>query len=108
MSRKDIELAEGFDWDEGNSNKNRLKHGVDTSECEQTFFNPRIVLNDKSHSTYHEKRYIILGITNSGRKLTLAVTTRGKRIRVFSARDQSRKERLRFSSKYEDIGGNDA
>ncbi|MEI7988674.1 MAG: BrnT family toxin [Chloroflexota bacterium] len=28
----------GFEWDEGNSDKNFLKHGVSDSECEKVFF----------------------------------------------------------------------
>jgi uncharacterized DUF497 family protein len=107
MPQKDIELAEGFEWDEGNIDKNRLKHRVDTNECEQVLFNPKIILKDKAHSTKNEIRYIVLGITNNDRTLALAVTTRGDKIRVIMARDQSRKERLRFNKKYRTIGGKD-
>jgi uncharacterized DUF497 family protein len=107
MSQRDIQFAEGFEWDEGNIHKNRLKHGVDTNECEQVLFNSKIILKDKVHTTKDEKRYIVLGITNNDRKLALAVTTRGNKIRVIMARDQSRKERLRFNKKYQIIGGKD-
>jgi uncharacterized DUF497 family protein len=34
----DARATERFDWDEGNVHKNKLKHDVDTSECEELFF----------------------------------------------------------------------
>ena len=87
---------EGFEWNNGNINKNRLKHDVNILECEEVFFNkPIIVLTDLKHSEV-EERYRILGITAGKRKLALAITIRNKRIRVIMARDQSRKERILF------------
>lgn len=99
-SYRNIKLSpvSGFDWDKGNANKNRLKHNVDTTECEEVFFNePRIVFEDSKHS-YREKRYRILGISSSGRRLSLAITVRESKIRVIMARDQSRKERNFFET----------
>lgn len=93
----DARATEGFDWDEGNVHKNKLKHDVDASECEEVFFNePRIFFNDDGHSNEIEKRYKVLGITSKGRELALAITLRGNKIRVIMARDQSRKERILF------------
>ena len=95
----DLAAITGFDWDEGNINKNRLKHEVDTSECEEVFFyEPRIIFDDARHSAGIERRYRVLGITASGRLLALAITIRGNRIRVIMARDQSRKERTLFEA----------
>ncbi len=99
--RFEINLATvtGFDWDEGNVNKNRLKHNVDTSECEEVFFNePRIVYDDTKHSSSGEQRYRVLGITGSGRLLALAITIRSDKIRVIMARDQSRSERALYEA----------
>lgn len=31
----DLTKIEEFDWDEGNFNKNWIKHGVDNKECEE-------------------------------------------------------------------------
>jgi len=43
----DFEKCTGFQWDEGNKNKNLLKHQVENWECEQVFFNePLLVLHD--------------------------------------------------------------
>ncbi len=84
---------EGFDWDEGNINKNLEKHNVSVKECEEVFFNkPQVIYLDQKHSAI-EKRYVILGITNLGRQLQVVFTLRKKFIRVISARAQSVKER---------------
>lgn len=41
----------GFDWDDGNTDKNWVQHRVSNSECEEVFFNrPLIVGDDKRHS----------------------------------------------------------
>lgn len=90
----DLSNIEGFEWDEGNLNKNRLKHGVDTVECEEIFYNePRVITFDESHSQ-KEERYAMLGKTIDGKKLTVIFTLRNNKIRIISARAQSKKERV--------------
>src|SRR5258706_13069535 len=92
-----IDLAKitGFDWDDGNTRKNR-KHGVSTAESEQVFFNaPLLLLADLKHSD-RESRFHALGKTDEGRLLHIAFTLRQAeaKLRVISARDMHRKERL--------------
>ena len=83
----------GFQWDEGNINKNLHKHHVENWECEQIFFNePLIILEDPKHS-FAEKRWAVFGKTDAGRRLTVIFTKRESLIRIISARDMSRKER---------------
>jgi len=92
-----LKQCEGFEWDEGNSNKNWFSHKVRASECEQVFFNkPLIIANDVKHSQV-ENRYFVLGQTDSNRKLFIVFTIRGKLIRVISARDMNKKERKYYS-----------
>lgn len=89
----DLTKLEGFEWDEGNTNKNRLKHGVEPKECEEVFVNKDLlILFDEEHSIV-EDRYKIYGVSSQGRRLALAVTIRKNKIRVIMARDQSKKER---------------
>jgi len=33
----------GFEWDEGNKDKNWIKHKVSNSECEEIFFNQPLI-----------------------------------------------------------------
>lgn len=94
-----INTVEGFDWDEGNRDKNWFKHQVSNWECEELFFNlPRIIMDDERHSQ-PEKRWYSLGKTNSGRRLFISFTVRNNLIRVISARDMSRKEREIYAQK---------
>lgn len=95
--------ADGFDWDAGNANKSRLKHGVTVAECEDLFFNePLLVMRDIFHSKT-ESRFIPLGPTEAGRRLFTAFTLRGKRVRVISARVMSRKERAIYEKAEEKL-----
>ena len=96
MSIKDIvNLCEGFDWDDGNLFKNQKKHDVSYSECEQIFFNiPLLIADDFAHGNDEEDRYLALGRTDQNRRLYLVFTIRGNSIRVISARDMTRIERL--------------
>ncbi len=102
MDRRDLlEKATGFDWDEGNAEKNWVSHRVSPSECEQIFFNlPMIVSEDVKHSQ-SESRYYALGQTNTGRGLFLVFTIRRDLIRVISARDMNKKERKAYQNEKE-------
>ena len=83
----------GFEWDLHNAEKNREKHGVTPSECEEIFFNrPLVVADDIKHSE-NEHRFYTLGHTETGRRLFIAFTVRQNLIRVISARDMNRNER---------------
>jgi uncharacterized protein len=88
-----LNQCEGFDWDNGNINKNWLKHEVSPAECEQIFFNRPLVIQDDIKHSEAENRFYALGRTDAKRNLFIAFTVRKKRIRVISARDMSRKER---------------
>jgi uncharacterized DUF497 family protein len=88
-----------FDWDDGNRDKNRTKHGVAWWECEELFFNqPLYVLPDPKHSAA-EPRFYALGITSLNRPLFVVFTMRKSKIRVISAREMSKKERKVCSEK---------
>jgi len=83
----------GFEWDEGNSLKNQVKHQVSKVECEQVFFNePLIIFKNFKHSQ-EEKRWFLLGNTDLQRLLFIVFTIRNNLIRVISARDMNKKER---------------
>ncbi len=89
---------EGFDWDEGNVEKNWLSRRVTHQEAEHVFFNrPLIVADDVKHSR-SEKRYLVLGQTDDDRPLFIAFTLRKRRVCVISARDMNRKERKVYES----------
>ena len=88
----DLSKIAGFEWDEGNIQKNWLKHSVYSKECEEIFTNaPLLLLHDTKHSR-NEKRFFGLGHTNTNRLLFIVFTLRNRRIRVISARTMNKKE----------------
>ena len=93
MTRKDpLQGCTGFDWDDGNVDKNWDLHRVAFWEAEEVFFNePLVVGVDVSHSSL-EDRYLALGRTDRGRLLFLSFTVRRTLIRIISARDMTRRE----------------
>ena len=82
-----------FDWNKGNVDKNFIKHKVSCREAEEVFFDEGVlILIDINHSQ-KEERFVALGTTNKGKKLIISFTIREDKVRIISARDQSRKER---------------
>jgi hypothetical protein len=89
----DLSKVIGFEWDEGNARKNE-HHGVSMAEAEQVFFNAPLLPDAKHNET--EPRFHALGKSNEGRRLHITFTLRDadQLIRVISARDMHRKERV--------------
>ena len=88
-----------FQWDQGNIDKNLIKHSVENWESEQIFFNkPLLVLDDPKHSI-PEKRWAAFGKTDADRFLIVIFTKRGDLIRVISTRDMNKKERRFYDEK---------
>jgi uncharacterized DUF497 family protein len=91
----DLSKVIGFEWDEANARKNE-HHGVSMAEAEQVFFiTPLLLLPDAKHYET-EPRFHALGKTIDGRRLRITFTLRDadQLIRVISARDMHRKERV--------------
>lgn len=89
----DVEKIVGFEWDEGNIDKNLKKHGLPHSLIEEIFFNePLLIVEDFGHSK-DECRCFALGQTFEGRYLFVSFTARNEKIRVISARAMNKKER---------------
>ena len=98
MKRNPLADCTGFEWDDGNLDKNWEKHGVAFLECEEIFLNrPLVVRSNEEHSP-REPRYYALGQTETGRLLFVAFTVRKKLIRPISARDMTTKERRAYES----------
>jgi hypothetical protein len=88
-----------FEWDSGNSNKNKLKHAVEDWECEEVLFDSKkVMFKDKLHS-YNEQRFILLGKTRQERLLYIVFTTRNEKIRVISARDITKRKEIELYEK---------
>ncbi len=92
----------GFEWDQGNSEKNWARHQVSRAECEELFLNdPLVAALDEKHSAT-EPRYYVLGQTDAGRGLFVVVAIRAKLIRVISARDMNKRETKEYQRAQDD------
>ena len=81
-----------FQWDRGNSTKNR-KHGVRNEDVEELFLSP-FVLGGRIIEPYHpENRWILFGQSLAGRKLSLIFTIRDDKIRAVSCRSMRKEEK---------------
>ncbi len=87
---------EGFEWEASNSDKNWRNHQVRQAEAEQVLLNRPVVFTGDLKHSQAEARFFTLGRTDSGRHLAIVFTTRGKRVRVISARPMSRAERRAY------------
>ncbi len=89
-----------FEWDAGNATKNWDLHRVSQAECEQPFFNRPAVVAPAFAAG--EPRWLLFGLTDAGRRLSIVLTVRGALVRVISARDMSRQERRAYERAQED------
>lgn len=97
--KKILSKCKGFEWDEGNINKNWYLHQVTDLESEEIFFSlPIIITSDAKHSE-NEKRFYALGKTEMERWLFVAFTVRDNLIRIISARDMTKSEQRKYAEK---------
>lgn len=90
MKVKDQEIE--FEWDKGNLDKSRRKHGVTPEEAESVFVDENsVVLPDEKHSAV-EKRFAIFGKSELKRYLYIIFTVRKNEVRIISARRMHREE----------------
>jgi len=95
----EVENINGFEWDNGNIEKNWQRHHILNTEAEQVFFNEPLILFDEKHSTEVEMRYHALGYTDNDKYLLVVFTVRKQLIRIISARTMSQKERKIYNEK---------
>ncbi len=90
--------AVAFEWDDGNSEKNWIRHRVSRQESEQVFFNQPLIIEDDHLHSDTEFRFYALGRTDADRLLFVVYTLRGDepRVRVISARGMTPHERREY------------
>lgn len=82
-----------FEWDQGNTDKSYVKHGVTPKESEEIFLDEHLrVARDIVHSQ-GEDRFIGIGKTFSGKILFVVFMLRKQKVRIISVRPANRKER---------------
>lgn len=94
----DFSKLDGFEWDKGNL-EHIKKHRVDYRECEEAFVNLPFILNEDETHSQSEERLRVYGQTNKSRLVIIIFTIRKNKVRVVSARNQNKRERLQFINK---------
>ena len=98
----DFSTIEGFEWDDGNRDKNWVSHQVEWTEAEEAFFDTPILVSPDPKHSLSENRLVLLGRTLADRRLVVVFTIRRNCIRVISARDMSKKERNLYDEALEE------
>ncbi|HEX7956909.1 MAG TPA: BrnT family toxin [Pyrinomonadaceae bacterium] len=92
-----------FEWDKAKAAANVKKHKVTFDEASTVFGDPLARIFDDPEHSAEERREIIVGHSILGRLLLVCFTEReGDLIRIFSAREATRKERQDYE---ENAGG---
>jgi len=90
-----------FEWDDEKAEANLKKHGVAFDEAKTVFRDPMyLIFADPDHSV-NEKRFLIIGMSESNRLLFVSYTERQAATRIIGARKATRRERKRYEE--EDI-----
>ena len=88
-----------FDWNENKNRINHKKHRILFEEAKSVFYdkNARLI-HDPDHST-EEERYILLGLSEKFRLLTVCHCYRENErvIRIISARKADKKEKREYT-----------
>jgi uncharacterized DUF497 family protein len=86
-------LFDIFEWDEGNI-EHILRHNVVPDEVEETCVNKPYVRKSA------DKRYLVYGITDSGRYIFIVGMNKGKGIfRTITARDMTEREKSLYKER---------
>jgi len=86
----------GFEWDADKAELNLRKHGVSFQEAVCVFSSPLSATYDDPDHSQEEQRYLTVGTSRFGRLLIVSHTDRGDNIRIISARETTRRERIRY------------
>lgn len=86
-------VAPFFQWDSRKARLNLWKHGVSFEEATTVLSDPWARFRaDEDHSE-HERRYLVLGMSDRRRLLVVAFAERESGTRLISARRATRSER---------------
>lgn len=86
-----------FEWDEGNSAKSKVKHGIEKDEVESVFrFKTAVPFGEQVSPKVEELRMCIIGPDDKGKILFIVFTFRDGDIRPISARRANRKEIITY------------
>jgi uncharacterized protein len=80
-----------FEWDDAKADVNFRKHGVSFEEAATALLDS-LALAQEDDAAVGEERWVLIGLSNSYRLLTVVYTLRADCVRLISARKATRKE----------------
>lgn len=92
-----------FEWEPAKARANARKHGVSFEEAETVFSDEHaLVLPDPDHSSSHEERLVLIGLSAALRVLVVVhcELENGNAIRLISARRATRSERVQYDARW--------
>jgi uncharacterized protein len=84
-----------YEWDPRKARSNATRHGIRFSDAVSVLEDQRALTIDDP--TLEEERYVTIGMDAIGRVLAVVYTWRGDTIRLISARNATRSERMQYS-----------
>lgn len=87
-----------IEWDAGNISKSETKHGFRTLDVESIFTSPVLFAGRIVEPEHDEARYLLLGITPTGRRAALIFTRRGDKLRPISCRAMRKGEKEAYDA----------
>ncbi len=75
-----------LEWDAGNLTKSETKHGFSPGDVESLLHAPVLFAGRIVEPAHAEARYLLLGVTATGRRAALIFARRGDRLRPISCR----------------------
>jgi uncharacterized DUF497 family protein len=85
-----------IEYDQQKAASNLKKHGVSFDEAVFALYDP-LALSLEDPDAAGEPRWLLVGISNQRRTLTVVYTLRGDRIRIISARPSTRNESKQYA-----------
>lgn len=90
-----MDLDRPFEWDEEKARLNARKHGIQFADAVGVFEDERAVTR-KDLTAVDEQRYLTIGSDRLRRIVVVGYTWRGTRVRLFSARKATPRERRAY------------
>lgn len=83
-------------FDPNKAQNNLKKHGVSFEEASSCLLD-QMALVREDNDAVGEQRFVLLGMSNTARLLTVVYTLRGEHIRLISARKATKKEEKTYA-----------
>jgi len=85
-----------IEWDAKKDRSNRRKHRVSFALAAEIFLDPLVATVVDARHAADERRFFSIGVTRTGRLLSVGHTDDEVVIRIITARDSSAHERLQY------------